>query len=170
MRYTIYIYQAGRIRDEANMRCTPMDRMESSKRREAGKQRYEHKTIEIKCKESCISGIYISRKCLLAYETVQGTKEYIYISRGSCVRASRPLPRCGFCASVFVALRAPNPPFPGPRGCLTTPLTSFRLPFIEPITLEGRLGTGGTEVLPKLLPNKDPKPPGERRDGEAMVA
>jgi len=83
------------------------------------------------------------------------------------VRASRPLPR----ASVFVALR-PNAMLPGPRGCLTTPMPedSLKLPLIVPITLEGRLGTGGMLPPPKEVLNKDPKPPGERRDGEAMVA
>lgn len=35
-------------------------------------------------------------------------------------------------------------------------------------TLEGRLGTGGIVPLPKL--NRLPNPPGERRDGDAMVA
>ena len=116
--------------------------------------------------------IYVSKKCLLAYETprVQGMKKiYVYISTGSCVRVSRPPTRA--CISALVVLRTPNPLRPGPRGCLTTPLDiSFKFPLIEPITLGGRLGTGGTELFPKLLPNRDPKPPGERRDGEAMVA
>ena len=88
------------------------------------------------------------------------------------MRASRPPPRAWI--SVFVPRRTPNPLMPGPRGCLMTPLPgpSARLPLIEPITLEGRLGTGGMEPVPKaeLLPNKEPNAPGERRDGEAMVA
>lgn len=95
----------------------------------------------------------------------------VYISKGSCVRASRPFPRA--CTSVFV-LRTLNPLMPGPRGCLRTPWPedSFKFPLSEPVTLEGRLGTGGKgPEVPKVpLPKRDPKPPGERRDGEAMVA
>lgn len=85
------------------------------------------------------------------------------------MRASSPPPRV--CTSMLVPLRTPNPLIPGPRGCLTTPLLADSLP-IEPIIEEGRLGTGGIETLPKplLLPKRDPKAPGERRDGEAMVA
>jgi len=38
-------------------------------------------------------------------------------------------------------------------------------------TLEGRFGTGGIEPLPKpVLAKRDPNPPGERREGEAIVA
>jgi hypothetical protein len=104
------------------------------------------------------------------FEGSRDGKMYVYISTGSCVRVSRPRA----CTSAFVVLRTPNPLMPGPRGCLMTPPLEFSLkvPLIEPITLtlEGRLGTGGMVPFPKLLPNRDPKPPGERRDGEAMVA
>jgi len=62
---------------------------------------------------------------------------------------------------------------PGPRGCRTTLLELSWLPFngAELIGV-GRLGTGGTDPLPKGLPleNKEPNPVETRRDGEAMVA
>lgn len=104
------------------------------------------------------------------------------ISNGSCVLASKP--RRGGAASLTVALSLLelNPPAPlGPLGCLTTPLFGPSLappppPPDPPLTPAGKLGTGGTvPALPKLpnpppLPNSAPKPPGERREGDAMVA
>ena len=83
-----------------------------------------------------------------------------YISKGSCVRASRP-PR-----AVWLSRRIAKPPPPGPRGCLMIPLLGWSIAPLR--TLEGRLGTGGIVPLPKL--NRLPNPPGERRDGDAMVA
>jgi len=147
------------------MRCTIY-------RDERWRQRYEHKPLKLNATNHAYQAhICSGGNSYLPRKRRGMKKEYVYISRGSCVRASKPLPRTG--VSVFVTLRAPNPPMPGPRGCLMTPLleASFKLPLIEPITLEGRLGTGGIELPPKVvLPNKDPKPPGERRAGEAMVA
>ena len=72
----------------------------------------------------------------------------------------------------------PKPPIPGPLGWRTTPLPgpSFSPvlpPFKVPVTLDGRLGTGGIVPLPpKAAPllNSDPKAPGDRREGEAIVA
>jgi len=37
-------------------------------------------------------------------------------------------------------------------------------------TAKGRFGTGGIVPVPKPLLKRDPNPPGERREGEAMVA
>ena len=55
-------------------------------------------------------------------------------------------------------------------------LSLIDVPFKVPDRDAGRLGTGGTEepplVDPNALfwPNKLPKPPGVRREGEAIVA
>ena len=102
----------------------------------------------------------------------------LYNSRGSCDRASSPPLPTWLSLATALSLLDPKPTLPGPRGCRTTPLVGLSFtppPFIMPVTLDGRLGTGGIDPPPPppnplLLPNSDPKPPGDRRDGDAIVA
>jgi hypothetical protein len=88
------------------------------------------------------------------------------ISNGSWDRASTPR-TAWLSLAVTLSLRDSNPPIPGPRGWRMIVGLSA-IPFW---TVEGRLGTGGIDPLPKPeLAKRDPNPPGERRDGEAIVA
>ena len=87
-------------------------------------------------------------------------------------------PLAALSLAVARSRRKLNPPPPlGPRGWRTTLLLVNSLSLIGlPLRPgadrdEGRLGTGGTaDPAKELFPNKLPNPPGDRRDGEAMVA
>ncbi len=81
-----------------------------------------------------------------------------------------------------LSLLVPNPlPLEGPRGWRTTLIAgesiSRIVPLREPEIDAGSVGTGGMDDSPLPvwaayvpLPNSAPKPPGERRDGDAIVA
>ena len=87
-------------------------------------------------------------------------------------------PLAALSLAVARSRRRLNPPPPvGPRGWRTTLLlaSSFSLiglPLIPGADSEfGKIGTGGmTEPAKELFPNRLPNPPGDRREGDAIVA